>query len=207
MIDFSLYVIIDNNYFHNAKSLIKIVQKVCEGGANIIQLREKNTGTKAFLKYALLVRKITKEFKIPFIVNDRVDIAIASKADGVHLGDNDLPIHYAKKIFPNGIIGSSANTVIGAIESEKAGADYLGVGCLFPSKTKLKPITSLNMLSKIKANVSIPVLGIGGITLSNIENVLSTGADGVCVANGILGHTNIKTQTQKFRIKLSGKAK
>lgn len=201
MIDFGLYVIMDKNYFHNDKTLANLTNEVCKGGATVIQLREKDTTTKNFLKDALLVRKITKKFNIPFIVNDRVDIAIAANADGVHLGETDLPIDYAKKMLPDKvIIGSSANTVKKAVEAEKKGAKYVGVGCLFSSKTKLTTTVPINTISKIKTRINTPVVGIGGITLSNIEKVLSAGADGVCIANAILSRTDIKAQTRKFRI-------
>jgi thiamine-phosphate pyrophosphorylase len=202
-IDFSFYVIIDKQYIqNNPYSLTNIVTDLCENGATIVQLREKLTEAKSFLEDALLVRKITQKFNIPFIVNDRLDIAFAVNADGVHLGETDIPIQYAKKLFSGKIIGSSANTVEKAQNAEKMGADYLGVGCLFPSKTASKPIIPLNILSKIKSTVHIPVLGIGGITLNNIAQVLSTKVDGICVAGDLFTSSNIKKRTQEFKSKI-----
>ncbi|MFA5032135.1 MAG: thiamine phosphate synthase [bacterium] len=203
--DFSFYVILDKKYIknNNLSSLTTIVTDLCKNGATVIQLREKLTEVKSFLEDALLVRKITQKFNIPFIVNDRLDIAFAVNADGVHLGETDIPIQYARKLFPGKIIGISANTVEKAKNAEKMGADYLGVGCLFPSKTASKPITSLNILSKIKSAVHIPVLGIGGITLNNIVQILSTKADGICVAGDLFASSNIKKRTKEFKSKIS----
>ncbi|MDD5529800.1 MAG: thiamine phosphate synthase [bacterium] len=203
-IDFSFYVILDKKYIkrNDSSYLTNIVTDLCKNGITIVQLREKSTEAKSFLEDALLIRKITQEFNIPFIINDRLDIALAVNADGVHLGETDMPIQYAKKLFPGKIIGSSVNTVEKAKTAEKMGADYLGVGCLFPSKTASKPITSLNILAKIKSAVHIPVLGIGGITLSNLSQVLSIKADGICVAGDLFDSSNITKRTKQFKSKI-----
>lgn len=199
MIDFSLYIIIDEKYIN--RSLSTIVTEVCEGGATVIQLREKSKPTKEFLKDAILVREITSKYEIPFIVNDRVDIALAARANGVHLGQLDMPLSYARKIFA-AIIGKSVSTVEEAIEAEKEGATYLGVGSLYPSPTKRKPTIELPVITEIKRVVKIPVLGIGGITLERVLDILSVGADGICVASDIFSHPNLRERTHKFKIKI-----
>ena len=176
--------------------------QICEGGATVIQLREKNRNTREFLEDAKAVREITSKFGIPFIVNDRVDLAIASKSDGVHLGETDMPVEYARKILGNRVIGKSVNGVSQAIEAVQKGATYIAFGCLFPSSTKSKPLASLSLIAEIKKAVSVPVLGIGGITLEKIENVLSTGADGICVAGDLFNHSNLKERTQEFKLKI-----
>jgi thiamine-phosphate pyrophosphorylase len=199
-IDFSLYIIVDEKYISN--SLAQIITDICEGGATIIQLREKTKTTKEFIEDAILVRKITEKFSIPFIVNDRVDIAIASSADGVHVGQCDMPLRYAKNILKDRIIGQSVSTIEEAIKAEKEGALYLGVGSLFPSSTKFKSTIKLEVISEIKKRIRIPVLGIGGITLDKVESILMAGADGICVANDILSSHNIRERTKKFISKI-----
>lgn len=198
MLDFRLYTIIDSKYINNPLPLAEITTQLCQGGVTIIQLRDKNPNSGIILQNSLVIRDVTWKFNIPFIVNDRPDIALASKADGVHLGGNDLPIPFARKILPHAIIGASVNTVENAIAAEKDGADYLGVGCLFQSNTKTKPLIPVEIISKIKAKVNIPVVAIGGINLENLDIPISAGADGICVAHDILSRPDIKERTKKF---------
>ncbi|MCK4308124.1 thiamine phosphate synthase [candidate division WOR-3 bacterium] len=200
MLDLSLYIILDEKYV--SCQLSAIVTDICKGGASVIQLREKTKGTKKFLEDALITREITNKFNVLFIVNDRIDIALAVEADGVHLGNEDISLNYARKIYPDRIIGYSVSQVEKAIIAAKEGATYLGVGCLFPSTTKSKPLVPLSLITEIKEAVNIPVLGIGGITLERVSDVLSAGADGVCVASDIFNHPNLLERVQEFKSKI-----
>ncbi|MCK4352290.1 thiamine phosphate synthase [candidate division WOR-3 bacterium] len=225
MIDFSLYVILDEKYIsRESRNLTKIVEDLVLGGATVIQLREKTQDTRAFLQDALTVRtaiwRATGKFKVPFIVNDRADVALATQADGVHLGESDMPPSHARKILGNKIIGTSVNSVNQALEAVKSGANYVAVGCLFPSSTKSKPLVKLSLISEIKkvigaySNTPLQILGIGGITLDKIDKVLNAGADGICVAGDLFNHprlselkdggqANLRERTYKFKMQIS----
>lgn len=196
MVDFRLYVIVDEKYIN--RSLSAIVTEVCEGGATVIQIREKNKETKEFIEDAIVIRELTSNYKVTFIVNDRVDVALTSKADGVHLGRFDMPLPYARQFF-NGIIGKSVVSVEEAIEAQREGASYLGVGSLFPSPTKPKPTIGLAVITEIKKAVKIPVIGIGGITLNRVKDVLSAGADGVCVSSDIFNYPDLRARVGEFK--------
>ncbi len=200
MLDLSLYIILDEKYISG--KLSTMVTDICKGGATAIQLREKTKGTSKFLEDALITREITKKFNVLFIVNDRIDIALAVEADGVQLGNEDIPLDYAKKIYSDRIIGYSVSQIDKAIVAEKEGAMYLGVGCLFPSTTKSKALIPLSIITDIKKAVNIPVLGIGGITLERVQDVLSAGADGICVSSDIFNHPNLLERVQEFKSKI-----
>ena len=198
--DLSLYIILDEKYISG--KLSTMVTDICKGGASVIQLREKTKETKKFLEDALIIKEITKKFNVLFIVNDRIDIALAVGADGVHLGNEDISLDYARKIYSDRIIGYSVSQIDKAIVAEKEGAIYLGVGCLFPSTTKSKPLIPLSFITNIKKAVNIPVLGIGGITLERVYDVLSAGADGICVSSDIFNHPNLLERVQEFKSKI-----
>ena len=207
MLDLSLYIIFDEKYIGSPQSavhspLATLITYICKGGASVIQLREKTQKTKKFMEDALIAREITKKFNVPFIVNDRIDITLTVEADGVHLGNEDIPLNYARKILGNRIIGYSVSGVQEAIEAAKQGAGYLGVGCLFPSTTKSKPLIPLSLIAEIKEAVNIPVLGIGGITLERVPDVLSAGADGICVASDIFNYPNLLERVREFKSKI-----
>ncbi|MDI6840564.1 MAG: thiamine phosphate synthase [bacterium] len=206
MPDFSLYVILDEKYIRD-RNLTSTIIELAQGGATIIQLREKSKNTKEFLQDAIKVKEVTRKFGIPFIVNDRIDVAIAVDADGVHLGEDDMPISYARKILGNRIIGSSIRSVAQALEAANSGATYLAVGCLFQSSTASKPIVPLTLISEIKKAVRIPVVGIGGITIDRIADVLAAGADGICVAGDLFNYPNLRDRTYEFKLKIQKKIK
>lgn len=201
--DLSLYVITDRK-IQAPRSHIEVVQEVVAGGASVVQLREKEENTRTFLEEALSLRAITKEQGILFIVNDRIDIALAACADGVHLGEEDMPIEYARRIAPHLLIGASCDTEERAKELESQGADYLGVGTVFTTATKKdagEPI-GLERLRAIKKAVKIPVVAIGGITLENLKEVLATGVDGIAVVSAIVGSPSPYDATRMFRRKI-----
>ncbi|MBP8933431.1 MAG: thiamine phosphate synthase [Candidatus Atribacteria bacterium] len=200
MIDYSLYVITNRDLQRN-RSTIEVVEEVIRGGATIIQLREKNLSTRVFFENALTIRKITKPAGIPLIINDRMDIALAVNADGIHLGEEDLPLKYARKIAPHLIIGYSADSVLDAQQAEKDGADYLGVGSVFPTTTKVDagPAIGIQRLKEIKKSVSIPVVAIGGINLTNLPEVIKAGVDGVAVVSAIVADASPFQAAKHFR--------
>ena len=201
MIDYSLYVITNRDLQRN-RSTIEVVEEVIRGGATIIQLREKNLSTRVFFENALTIRKITKRAGIPLIINDRMDIALAVNADGIHLGEEDLPLKYARKIAPHLIIGYSADSVLDAQLAEKDGADYLGVGSVFPTATKVDagPAIGIQRLEEIKKAVSIPVVAIGGINLANLPEVIQAGVDGVAVVSAIVADASPFRAAKRFRL-------
>ena len=200
MIDYSLYVITDQHLQGN-RTTDQVVEEAIRGGATVIQLREKAASSRHFLEQALLLKTFTQKAGIPLIINDRIDIALASGADGVHLGDEDLPIEYSRKIAQQLIIGYSADSVETARWAESQGVDYLGVGSVYVTSTKSDagfPI-GLQRLKEIKQAVSIPVVAIGGITLDRLDEVLATGVDGVAVVSAIVAAPSVYTATRQFR--------
>jgi len=184
---YGLYGIV-GKYLEGKKSLLDIVEESIKGGVDIIQLREKNISTKEYIELALKVKEVTKKYGIPLIINDRVDVALACDADGVHVGNDDMPVHIARRILgKNKIVGASASTVEEALMKEREGADYIGAGSVFPTISKGdagEPI-GLDTLKKIKKAVSIPVVAIGGINEENIGDVIRTGVDGIAVISAI----------------------
>jgi len=200
MIDYSLYVITDR-HLQGTRPIGQVIPEIIRGGATVIQLREKHLPIKEFLEDALVARTITKSKKIPLIINDRVDIAMAVGADGVHLGEEDLPISSVRRIAPELIIGYSADSIESALQAEKEGANYLGVGSVFPTTTKPDAGFAIGTtrLKKIKQAVSIPVVAIGGITLDTLSEVLSTGVDGVAIISAIIAAPSPQVATTRFR--------
>ncbi len=165
----------------------EMVSAVLDAGAKWIQYREKDKSRREIYEEALILRKLTGKFSAVFIVNDYADIALAVDADGVHLGQDDLPIKEARKILGEKIIGMSTHNADEAILAEREGADYIGFGPIFQTKTKdAGAPKNPAAISEIKKKVKIPVVAIGGITLENLISVVDAGADAVAVASGIL---------------------
>ncbi len=190
-----LYVITDRRLKDEESS----VKAALEGGATAIQLRIKNASTREMVNVALKIRKICNDYNALFFVNDRVDIALASKADGVHVGSEDMPVHLVKEIAPNLIVGASARSVEEAIAAERAGADYIGAGSVFPTGSKKDAIIiGLKTLQDIVKNVKIPVIAIGGINHENVREVLKTGVDGIAVISAIIGAKDVKKATMEM---------
>jgi thiamine-phosphate diphosphorylase len=172
-----------------------------EGGARIIQLRDKHATTRQLVQVGQELRALTRQYGALLIINDRLDVALAVEADGVHLGQDDMPAALARKVTgENFIIGVSAETVEEARQAEADGASYLGVGPMFATTTKPDAGAPVGpeRLRAIKQAISIPVFGIGGITLQNAMQVLQAGADGICVISAIMGAVDPAEATRKF---------
>lgn len=178
----------------------EIVALALKGGARIIQLREKEMPKDEILKVALRLREITKRYGALLIINDYVDTAKDSNADGVHLGQKDLPIEDARKMLgPDRIIGISTHSLNEAVDAQSRGADYIGLGPIFPTETKeTGPPIGTKIIRKVKENVNIPIVAIGGITLNNIDEVIEAGADAVAVISAIAGSGDITKMVRRF---------
>lgn len=199
-IDWRLCLIADAEKM-GKKDIISAILEAVEGGVSLVQLRAKKLRTREFLEMSLKISEILKEKNIPFIINDRVDIALSCEADGIHLGQQDLSLLYARKIMgKNRLIGVSINTVNEAIEAEQGGADYLGVGPVFftPTKEDLRPFLGIEGLREIRKIVRIPILAIGGINAENARKIIETGVDGVAVVSAILSSENIKKAAREL---------
>lgn len=194
-----LYAVSDSMWL-NGRTLPEVIREALEGGATFMQIREKELPYDSFLALAKEVKKITDEYHVPYVVNDEVEIAKEINADGVHIGQSDKALVEARKILgPDKIIGVSAQTVEQAIEAEKNGADYLGVGSIFTTSTKLDADdVSFETLREICDAVSIPVVAIGGIKADNILKLKGTHVDGVAIVSGIFAADNIKEDTAKL---------
>jgi thiamine-phosphate pyrophosphorylase len=177
------------------------VESAVEAGAQYIQLREKDISTKELLGMAVWMRELTNEHGAKLFINDRVDIALSVKAVGVHLGQNSMPAHAVRKISGyNLIIGVSAHSIHEATDAEKAGANFITLGPIYKTPSKLRygdPI-GIDILREAKANVSIPVFAIGGIKPDRVKEVIAAGADGVAIISAIFSTKNIKKTTEEF---------
>ena len=170
------------------------IEEAIKGGVGIVQLREKNISTKDFYEKALKVKEICKNYGALFIINDRLDIAQAVGADGVHLGQSDMPIEEARKILKDKfLIGATARNIEEAKRAELLGADYIGSGAIFGTSTKdnAKKL-EMEELKKIVASVKIPVFAIGGININNVGSLKNIGLQGICAVSGILSEKNCK---------------
>jgi len=187
-IDYSLYLVTDRS-LSKGRTTFEIVEAAVKGGVTCVQLREKQCDTREFIDEALLIKDFLKLKRIPLIINDRLDVAQAVGADGVHLGQSDMPFSMAKKIVGDSmLIGISAESLDDAIQAEKEGADYIGVSPIFqtPTKTDTAPPLGLTGLQKIRETVDIPLVGIGGLNKTNAQEVIEGGADGIAVVSAIV---------------------
>lgn len=194
-----LYAITDRSWL-NGESIENQVLEALKGGITFLQLREKSLTENAFLSEALKVKQIAKEYDVPFVINDNIDIAIKCDADGVHVGQSDMnALNVRELLGKDKIIGVSAGTVEEAIMAEKSGADYIGVGAIFDTSTKKDAkLVSYEMLKKICNSVSVPVVAIGGISCSNILKLSGSGIDGVAVISAIFASKNITKATKEL---------
>lgn len=203
-LDYTLYLCTDRGLM-STNTLEEAVEEAILGGVTMVQLREKDCSSKEFYETALRIKKITDYYKVPLLINDRVDIALAVDADGVHVGQSDLPAHVVRKILGNDkIIGVSARSVKQALEAEKNGADYLGVGAMYATGTKQDAkVTSKEELLKIRQAVKIPIVVIGGINQKTLSNFKGIGINGLAVVSAVIAAKDIKAaaaeMVQKFK--------
>ena len=185
--DTSLYFITDSTGF-SEEEFLRRIEGALQGGVTFLQIREKDRTTREYLELARKVHALTKRYGVPLIIDDRLDIAMAIGAEGVHLGQSDLPIDLARQILgPDRIIGATAKTVPQALEAYQLGADYLGVGAIYPTTTKVKTIlTSTDTLREICAAVPIPANAIGGLNRDNIDILAGIPIAGICVVSAIM---------------------
>lgn len=198
-----VYGVTDRKWL-NGRSLTEVVKESLEGGATMIQLREKNLDEARFLQEAKELQSLCRTFKVPFIVNDNVDIALEMGADGIHVGQSDMEAgEVREKLGPDKILGVSAQTVEQAVLAEKRGADYLGVGAVFPTGSKDDAVeVDFDTLKAICEAVTIPVVAIGGITRNNVTQLSGSGICGVAVISAIYAQEDIAASTGILRDKI-----
>lgn len=186
-LDTSLYFITDSTGL-SEEEFLRRTEAALRGGVTLLQLREKNRTTREYLSLAEKVHELTRRYGVPLLIDDRLDVAMAMDAEGVHLGQSDLPIHMARRILgPDKIVGATAKTVPQATEAYEQGADYLGVGAIYPTTTKVKTVlTSTDTLRDICKAVPIPVNAIGGLNKTNIDVLCGIPIAGICVVSAIM---------------------
>jgi thiamine-phosphate pyrophosphorylase len=198
---YDLYVITDEE-IAGGLSHAEIAQRAIAGGADVIQLRDKVHGCPELIRIARTLREITKKSGTLFIINDRLDVALACGADGVHLGQDDIRVDVARQLAPSGfIIGISVRTVDEAVRAERDGADYVALSPVFSTRSKYNagPGQGLDVLQEIRRTVSVPVLAIGGINRDNVCEVITAGADGVAVISGVVGSPDITAAARELK--------
>lgn len=198
-----LYAVTDRHWLKPEETLVDVVEQAIKGGATFIQLREKNLNEQSFLEEAVELKTLCAKYHVPFVINDNVEIALKIDADGVHVGQSDMEtLDVRAKLGPNKIIGVSAQTVEQAILAQQHGADYLGVGAVFPTESKDDADdVSHETLKAICEAVDIPVIAIGGITYENVEQLSGNGLSGIAVISAIFGQEDIKEATTQLKLK------
>lgn len=199
-IDTTLYFITDSTSVPEERFL-PTVEAACKGGATLIQLREKNKSTREYMDLALATHEITKRYGVPLIIDDRVDVALAIDAEGVHVGQTDMPVKMARQLMgPDKIVGATTKTVPHALEAYEQGADYLGVGAIYPTTTKVVTIlTSVDTLKQIVKAVPIKVNAIGGLNKDNIDVLKGSGIAGICAVSAIMKAADPEKATRELR--------
>jgi thiamine-phosphate pyrophosphorylase len=200
-IDFSIYLITDRKLFSDEDMLFRGIGQALKGGIKAVQLREKDMTTRDLLAMAYRLRELTKKHDARLFINDRVDIAMAVEADGVHLGGTGIPVKAARKVAGAlMLIGRSTHDIDEAVEAEKAGADFITFGPVFetPSKRQYGKPLGLDTLKKAAGSVSLPVFAIGGIKQVSIRDVMAAGAHGIALISGILASDDIQSSTENY---------
>ena len=197
-IDLSLYLVTDNS--DDVEKFLNTIEEGIKGGVSVVQIREKTADTLDFYELAMKVKRITSKYNVPLIINDRVDVALAIDADGVHVGQTDMPCDVTRKLVGNDkIVGVSAATIEEAKKAEKDGADYIGTGAVFPTATKDDaPSITKKDLSEIVKSINIPVVAIGGINLDNASELKDTGIVGLSVVSAIMSSDNPKESSEEL---------
>jgi thiamine-phosphate pyrophosphorylase len=204
--DFMLYLITDRKLFSSSEEMLKAIEKALEGGVPAVQLREKDLHTRELLRLAYELRGLTKRYGAKLFVNDRVDIALAAGADGVHLGETGMPVHAARKASDGGlIIGVSTHGIDEAREAREDGADFITLGPIYETPSKMrygKPI-GIQVLKEVSGDRTLPVYAIGGISIDRIKEVLQQGAYGIALISAILTAEDVRKTTEEFMRELS----
>lgn len=198
-IDTTLYFITDSTGFTQEEFLYRVEQALI-GGATILQLREKDKTTREYIELAEKVHSLTQRYSVPLIIDDRVDVALAIDAEGVHVGQSDMPVNIARKLMgEDKIIGATTKTVPQALEACEQGADYLGVGAIYPTTTKVKTVlTSIETLDAICKAVPIPVNAIGGLNKNNVDILKGIKIAGICVVSAIMKSADPKKAAEEL---------
>lgn len=204
--DYSLYLVTDRMRM-STRTLGEAVEQAVIGGCTLVQLREKEIPALDFYMLALEIKKITDRYGIPLIINDRIDIAMAAGAAGVHIGQQDIPADIARKVIGRDmLLGVSVGSVAEAIDAVKAGADYLGVGAMFPTGTKPDAgFVSMEELGRIRKAVDIPIVVIGGISKENAMLFRPMGVDGLAVVSAVIAQPDIKASAADLKSLFFGK--
>lgn len=196
----TLYAVTDRTWAKE-KTLMQQVLEALEGGITFLQLREKNLCEEEFMEEAKKMKKLAAKYKVPFVINDNIKVALAVDADGVHIGQDDMSVEEARKLLGDDkIIGVSAHNVEEALKAEEGGADYLGVGAVCATSTKKDAnVVQKDEIRRIKESVKIPIVAIGGIKKENIMTLKGTNVDGVAVVSAIFGAKDIKEDTKELK--------
>ncbi|MCQ2976591.1 MAG: thiamine phosphate synthase [archaeon] len=199
-IDYSLYLVTDRRN-KTTEEFLKIIEESIQGGVTVVQLREKDTPTKEFYQIAIKLKEITQKYKIPLIINDRIDIALAIECEGVHLGQDDMPAEIARKILgKDKLIGVSAHNIEEAKKAVLDGADYIGSGAVFPTSTKNDASdVPIEKLKDITNSINIPTVAIGGIKSENIKQLENTNISGISVVSAIMESENPIKASEKLK--------
>lgn len=199
-LDTTLYLVTDSTGLTEQEFLSRTEQAL-QGGVTLLQIREKERSTREYIHLAAQVHELAKRYNVPLLVDDRVDVALAVDAEGVHVGQTDMPVDIARRLLgPDKIVGATAKTVPQALEAWQQGADYLGVGAIYPTTTKVVTvITSTETLADICAAVPIPVNAIGGLNRDNLGVLKGTGIKGICVVSAIMKAADPKAAAQQLR--------
>jgi len=199
-INYSLYLVTDRELML-ADSIEESTEQAIQGGCTVVQLREKTASSREFFDIAVRLRKLTAQHKIPLIINDRVDIALAVEADGIHVGQEDLPYDKVRRIAGDKmIIGVSASNLSEALAAAEMGADYLGVGAMFATGTKTDAqLTSMDELRRIREKVNIPIVVIGGINKNTVPLFKGTGIDGIAVVSAIVSQKDPASAARELK--------
>ncbi|OUM95426.1 MAG: thiamine-phosphate pyrophosphorylase [Thermobacillus sp. ZCTH02-B1] len=204
--DFRLYAITGEPY-HPGRDLIDVMEAAIRGGADVVQLRDKETPPSRLLEKARALRELTRRYGVVFIVNDDPELALEAEADGVHLGQEDMPIAEARRLLgEDKIIGISTHDIFQAREAVRQGADYIGVGPVYPTPTKPgRPAVGLEFVRQAAREIAIPWVAIGGITLDNADEVLDAGARRLCAVSAIVGSPDPEAASREFRRRIEAR--
>ncbi|EOH91109.1 thiamine phosphate synthase [Enterococcus pallens] len=196
----TLYLV-TGRYDFTEEQFLTIIEQACQHGVTLVQLREKELSTNQFYQLALKVKEVTDRYHIPLIINDRLDICLAVDAAGLHIGDDELPVSVARRLLgANKILGVSAKSLARSLEAQTEGADYLGVGAIFPTQTKDSQLTPITVLKAITKSVELPVVAIGGIKQDNILTLADSGIAGVSVVSEIMKAEDVSQTVKQLRV-------